>query len=654
MPCYNNSYNRCVYTILQGGNKMLYVVKPEDKSPAKLAALLKEHPEIQFLSLLAVDFGNNHTDEKIPVDLVIDDLEDFLKVGIQTDGSSVYLPEIASINNAKVDLIPDLDANWVVDYNYGHILPSGKPCGSLLIPAFLVHDEKEVCSRSVLKNAVVNFKNEIIELFKENPTLVNDYEGITSADDIDDVILTSATELEFWVKTPESKTDIEKLATSQNLKEQYWKRTYGQVRTALEKSLMDLQNYGFEPEMGHKEVGGVASKLSGTNIHTSVMEQLEIDWKYDKTLLAADKELLAKDIIKDAFESCGLSVTFQAKPLEGVAGSGEHHHIGAALKLKNGKIINLFTPIDMTKNYMTKVGYGALMGILKNYEIINPFVSSTNDSLNRLKPGFEAPVCIVSSLGHSPEVPSRNRTVLIGLVRDMGSKYATRFELRAPNPNSNSYLLLAAVCQASLQGIKATLKSGLELAAIEQGFNKGYGEKHFYLEENRTYRAEEDVFEDYSPEERDKLFGMPPKTVYENLLAFDQNAEKAQVLLGNDVFTDKIIASYKSFMLSEWSIELKDRIIPDHLKTIRRLVKLHTDEEITDLDIVNWEKIKTLKHYLMKDSLDTKSLFTRIREALADGNYSLASLLQIEMNAQMTALTKMYLDYRRNLLIISE
>ena len=148
--------------------------------------------------------------------------------------------------------------------------------------------------------------------------------------------------------------------------------------------------------------------------------------------------------------------------------------------------------------------YGAMMGILKNYEIINPFVSSTNDSLNRLKPGFEAPVCIVSSLGHSPSIPSRNRTVLIGLIRDMKNKYATRFELRAPNPNSNSYLLLAAVCQSSIDGIKAVLSSGLDIDAIESSFNKGYGEKHFYLEENRVYRTEEDVFDDFSPEERDK------------------------------------------------------------------------------------------------------------------------------------------------------
>ena len=74
--------------------------------------------------------------------------------------------------------------------------------------------------------------------------------------------------------------------------------------------------------------------------------------------------------------------------------------------MKNGKVVNLFAPKDMHTEFLSAVGYGSMMGLLKNYEVINPFISSTIDSLNRLKPGFEAPVCIVTSLGLSPEVPS--------------------------------------------------------------------------------------------------------------------------------------------------------------------------------------------------------------------------------------------------------
>lgn len=625
-------------------SSLLYTIELSDREPDKLKKCLVKHPEVRFISLMAVDFGNNHTDERIPVSLVLNDLDAFLRNGIQTDGSSVHLPLIATINNAKVDLIPDLEALWVVDYNWQHLDEDGRPVGTLIIPAFLMHNGNAVCSRSVLKKAIGAFED-------ATKTLVNAHLSTFDLNEpVEKIILTSATELEFWVKTPNHHSDIEKLSTSQNLKEQYWKRTYGQVRTAMEKSLLLLDRYGFHPEMGHKEVGGAQSKLAGTNQYTHIMEQLEIDWQYDTALNTADKEILAKDMIRDIFESCGLNVTFDAKPIEGVAGSGEHHHIGIAALTRSGRYVNLMSPTDMQKHFMTAFGYGALMGILKHYEVINPFVSSTNDSLNRLKPGFEAPVCIVSSLGQAPDQPSRNRTVLIGLIRDMDNDKATRFELRSPNPNSNSYLLLAACYQAMLDGIKHTLTSGQTLDVLAEGFSKHYGNPHFYLEANRVYRSEKDVFEDYSEEERNRLFGTPPKTVYDNLEVFNQCDEKTKALLEGNVFTDAVIASYKAYMLEEWCIELSERIIPSCRRTIRRFKKLHGDEDFSDLDIVNWERIKTLKQKIMKDAVDKPSLFTEIQEALADENYKRASELQVTLSANMKILTDQYLSYRNNLM----
>ena len=87
---------------------------------------------------------------------------------------------------------------------------------------------------------------------KEHPYVFEHIKGIDSAEDIEELVITSATELEFWVKTPDDKGDREQLFTAQVLKEQYWKRTYGEVRTALEETLMILDKYGFEVEMGHR------------------------------------------------------------------------------------------------------------------------------------------------------------------------------------------------------------------------------------------------------------------------------------------------------------------------------------------------------------------------------------------------------------------
>src|SRR3712207_8847665 len=45
----------------------------------------------------------------------------FLKGSVQTDGSSVSFPGIATLNNAQLDMIADLNVNWFVDYNHENI-----------------------------------------------------------------------------------------------------------------------------------------------------------------------------------------------------------------------------------------------------------------------------------------------------------------------------------------------------------------------------------------------------------------------------------------------------------------------------------------------------------------------------------------------------
>ena len=305
--------------------------------------------------------------------------------------------------------------------------------------------------------------------------------------------------------------------------------------------------------MGHKEVGGVKAKLGNSGNYDHVMEQLEIDWKYSSAVQAADNENHIKYVVRDIFRTYGLEVTFMAKPMEGVAGNGEHTHMGVAAKLKDGRMVNLFTPADADNEFMSPVGFGALMGLLKNYDVVNPFVSSSNDSLNRLKPGYEAPVCTVTSLGHSAKMPSRNRTVLVGLVREIGNPMATRFELRAPNPKSNTYLVMAASYMAMLDGIKEALEHEKTPAELEKSISKEYGEEDFYLEQNRVYRSEKDVFEEYTQEERDRFFGKAPNTVWENICAFDKYPEKLDIFRRDDVMTDIALASYREAVVEQWT-----------------------------------------------------------------------------------------------------
>ncbi|MGL5312259.1 MAG: glutamine synthetase [Peptostreptococcaceae bacterium] len=630
-------------------SKLLYTIEKDKHNKEDLYEILTSHKNIKFVSLMGVDLGGNATDEKIPVKLFLEDIESFLESAIQTDGSSVELYNIATLNNAKVDLMPDVNCKWYVDYNFEHIdEETNLPIGTLRIPAFLIHDNKKVCSRGILRKAEKYFKKSLRELFTEYPHVINNI-GISDVSEIEDIMLTSATELEFWVNTPEDKADLEKLAVSQSLKEQYWKRTHGIIRTCLEKSLLILDDLGINPEMAHKEVGGINSSISIDGKTKHAMEQLEISWKFSNPLQAADSELIVREIVEDVFTSNGLEVTFKAKPIYGVAGSGGHTHVGASVRLKDGSIKNIFAPRDMKEDYLSEIGYGALMGLLYNYEVLNPIVTSSNDAFNRLVPGFEAPVCTVTSLGHSYEVPSRNRSVLVGLVRDIQNPKTVRFELRSPNPLSNTYLVIAGCYQTMLDGIKAAVKSQLTTKELEKELSKDLGVESFYLEKDRMYRDENDVFEHYTLEERNTRFGMPPATVYENFKNLEKYEAKLESLKQGDVFSDAIIDSFKTGAIYKWTEELRNRIIEKHMRTIRRCVRLHEKENMDALDEVMWNSISEIKFNVMKDTLTKKSLFTQIKEAIEIKDYETVSRLQLELKANMQQIQQLYIQYKKNL-----
>ena len=630
---------------------LLYFIEKKDHSSDRLAEILRNNKNIKFASLMGVDLGGNATDEKIPVKLFLEDIDSFLNSTIQTDGSSVELYEIATLNNAKVDLMSDLDATWFIDYNYEHIdEETNLPIGTIIIPAFLVHDNEMVCSRATLMRAENHFKNSIMDIIRKYPKIL-DNTNIDNPDEIESIGLTAATELEFWVNTPEDKADLEKLFVSQSLKEQYWKRTHGVIRTCLERCLIELERYGLEPEMAHKEVGGIHSSINQEGSTNHAMEQLEISWKFNTPLQAADNEILAREVVYDVFESHGLEVSFKAKPIHGVAGSGAHVHVGVGAKLKNGKFVNLFAPKELREDYLSPIGYGALMGLLKNYEILAPIATNTNDGFNRLEPGFEAPVCTVTSLGHDYEVPSRNRSVLVGLIRDIDNPKTLRFELRSPNPLTNKYLVIAGCYQTMLDGIRAVVESGkFDTKELEKELSKKPEEEGFYLEIGRAYRDENDVFEYYTLEERNQRFGLPPATVYEAMLNFEKYPEKLKVLTDGYVFTYAILNSFRVGSLDIWKKKLSSRIIDRNIRLLRSFKKLHSPEDMDALDEVMWDSIKQIKYDLMKNTLSGPSIYGMIKNALEIGNYKEASDLQKVAKKKMEEIQQMYMNYRKNIL----
>ena len=633
-------------TYFQVNPNLLCLIPTQNHSVEDITKILDEHPEIKFVSLAGIDLAGNDTDEKIPIKDFHDNIQNYLDgEAIQTDGSSVVLPGIATLNDGKVDLVPDPNVIWYVDYNYEHIdSVTGLPIGTLRIPSFLYHNGEPVCSRSVLKKSSKYFENKVMDIFKAHPELCSEYDF--SIDELEKINLIVATELEFWVNSPDEKISSQKLTISQELKEQYWKRTKGVVRTALEQVIMTLDQYGFNPEMGHKEVGGVKPHITNSGDFHGIMEQLEVDWKYSDALQGADYELIARILIKEIFRLHGLEVSFNAKPIIGVAGSGEHTHVNAVAYLKNGKKINLFAPKDMEGDYLTVLGWGSLMGIMKNYNLINPFVSASIDAFNRLQPGFEAPTHTVASIGQDVHTPSRNRTVLLGLIRNLNNKYATRFELRSPNPHTNTYLCLSAIYQCMLDGINFAVESGMTTKELEAEFTKPFGTPGKYLEANRLYRSEDDIFECMTEDERDMKFGIPPATVYDSLKGLFSNNAVIDILCAGDVFSDKLLRSYSQAMLDMWQKELVERIIPRNIHTLRKYVKLHDIDNSYDSAL--WQEILHLKVILAKNTDESFSVFGSIKSAIDAKNLSEISKLQLRMNVHMKEIEALYREYSEN------
>ena len=82
------------------------------------------------------------------------------------------------------------------------------------------------------------------------------------------------------------------------------------------------------------------------------------------------------------------------------------------------------------------------------------------------------------------------------------------------------------------------------------------------------------MFEHYGPEERDRLFGRPPATVWETLANLDSHPEKLAALQADGVFSPEMLASYRAATLLRWATELTDRIIPENARSVHGCARL--------------------------------------------------------------------------------
>ena len=172
--------------------------------------------------------------------------------------------------------------------------------------------------------------------------------------------------------------------------------------------------------------------------------------------------------------------------------------------------------------------------------------------------------------------------------------------------------------------MKYAITCGKTQAQLLAEISKEVGESADYLDTNRAYRTEKDVFDDFTQEERNQMFGVAPATVWENVQGYYNNPELVETLSQGDAFAKDLMESFIASILKRWELVLANRLIP--IISMQFVIWLLFTQIVVTAQMINvFAEVNDLRFYLAKDSDDRKSLFTRLTEALNAGEYDLAS-----------------------------
>jgi glutamine synthetase len=328
------------------------------------------------------------------------DPEYFLKgldKGIGIDGSSV--PGYAEVHNSDMRLFPDLDSAFVDPTREGVLVIYGD---------LYYSDTKElypVYPRNVLRKAVEFVKNsgiaECVEILPELEFYIFQDAEIS--------------ETGYYFDFVEEK----RVKSSYHIAEPY--DSFFDLRTEV---LEKLKQAGIRVKYHHHEVGGYG--------------QNEVELTFGDALHMADALETAKYIIRRVAQDNGFVVTFMPKPIFNEPGNGLHFHI----VLKKGGDSVFYGEergLGLSKTAIHFIG-----GILKHARALSALVNPSTNSYKRLYSGFEAPVAITYALA--------NRTAAIRIPGYAKGKDVD-IEYRSPDATMNTYLGVAALIMAGLDGV---------------------------------------------------------------------------------------------------------------------------------------------------------------------------------------------------------
>jgi len=183
--------------------------------------------------------------------------------------------------------------------------------------------------------------------------------------------------------------------------------------------------------------------------------QVEVNIRYDEALVAADRVVMFRTLVKQLAHAHGYVATFMAKPFYEQSGNGFHTHYSL---WKDGK--NVFA--DNGK--LSATGRHFVGGLQKRMAETALCGSATPNGFRRRQPYTFCPI----NTTWGPD----NRTVGIRIIE--GSDSAVRCEKRDAGADCNPYLLLASDIAAGLDGIEqgiepseVTLGNGYEVTDAE-------------------------------------------------------------------------------------------------------------------------------------------------------------------------------------------
>lgn len=167
--------------------------------------------------------------------------------------------------------------------------------------------------------------------------------------------------------------------------------------------------------------------------------QVEVNMRYDSALLAADRVVMFRSLVKQLATRHGYMASFMAKPFIDLGGNGFHVHYSLWSEGRN---------IFSDAGQLNDTGRHFLGGMQK-YMVEASICGAANvNGYRRRVPYSFCPT--TASWGMD------NRTVALRVIE--GSETATRIEKRDAGADCNPYLLLATDIAAGLDGIEQQLE----------------------------------------------------------------------------------------------------------------------------------------------------------------------------------------------------